>query len=86
MGTAMWFGASQANKLLHELSHLAASTDDLNWSWLPGPLPGNPTNIAFTDKFMPTLAADDAWFVQTLQEHTVASVNESWILPYLYEK
>jgi hypothetical protein len=86
MGHSLWYQTSQAATLLHELSHMAASTEDLNWTWVPGTAPGNPTNIAFTRNYKPSLAATDAFFLETLQEHTATNVDESWILPYLYEK
>lgn len=89
VGATTWFTPTQTGTLLHELSHMAAGTGDANWSWLPGApasLPGNPTNIPFSEQFMPTLAAKDAYFVQVFQEHTAREVNETWILPYLYER
>jgi hypothetical protein len=83
-----WLPLYQDRTLLHELSHMAVMTDDSFWSWIPGgkARPGNPSNVAYAPDFKPTSAANDAWFVQVLQGHSASEVNETWILPYLYEK
>ncbi|MGO9108944.1 MAG: Calx-beta domain-containing protein [Thermoguttaceae bacterium] len=86
MGNGTGFKKSQANVLLHELSHMAADTNDDNLNYIPAPrLPGNPTNVK-DPKFNPSNAADDASFIQKFQENSVASVTQQWITPFVYVK
>ena len=84
-------GASQQNILLHELSHLGDhSVLDYNFSWVPPPgLPGNVANVAYDGnpgRIVPSTAAFDAWFIQTLMHNSVKSMNEAWIVPFLFPK
>jgi len=57
----------QAETFMHELSHLAADTDDLAWGWLPS---------------SPAEAPDDAYYVDDLANETVQSLEQRsvWVL------
>jgi len=85
---------SQAGTLLHELSHMFASAQDLDFDWLPAASgaaadpgvagAGNPTHVPFSSDFPPTIAAHDSYFIELFQDNRASDINQQWIVPYLY--
>jgi hypothetical protein len=85
MGNGTGLTASQANVLLHELSHLSADTEDYNLSYIPAPaVPGNPTNAK--QGYDLTKPTSDAWFFQKFQENSAKNVTNQWVTPFFFFK